>query len=140
MSSKLDRKTVYDFLSRILVGESETEALAMLKDIVVDYFVFDGRNPDATMDEYEREISYLMSQPDAPGQKISVIKKVRDETNMGLAEAKQFVESLMPGHPSYGKKMNLTDFTAGNGLNDVHNARIRAKLNKIAEDYRVDGV
>lgn len=132
---KVDRKAVHQFLNDLVAGQSTEEQVAMLKDIIVDEFCFQGIEDDKNLTDLEREVHAEMSQPDAGAKKIATIKKVREYTGMGLAEAKAFVESLTPGHPTYGVKPTNLGPLQKSMVTEHFLDQIGHKINKIAKDY-----
>jgi hypothetical protein len=88
----MNKLAAYKFLQQ-LVEKYPGDAVPMLQDIIVDYLLFphgDGENPPMTaLNELDREVADLMVDP---SQKIRAIKLVREKLNIGLKEAKDYVE------------------------------------------------
>lgn len=132
---KVDRKAVHQFLNDLVAGQPPQEQAAILKDIIVDEFCFSGIEDDKNLTDLEKEVHAEMSQPDAASKKIAVIKKAREVAGMGLAEAKAFVESLTPGHPTYGVRPSNLGPLQRSMITDHFLEQIGHRLNKIAKEY-----
>lgn len=132
--NQVDRAAVHAFLDSLVAGQSPEEKLAMLKDIMVDDFCFNGITEDQNVSALEVEVHETMKRD--PGKKITCIKEVREKTGLGLAEAKAFVESLQPGHPTYGiKPNNLGSGLSKSVITEQFLKNLGNRLNAIAKTY-----
>jgi hypothetical protein len=130
---RVDRQSVHDFFNALIAGQPVEEQVNILKDVMVDEFCFNGIVEDKKL---ESEVHEAIKAD--PGKKISIIKKVREETGLGLKEAKDFVESLTPGHPSFGVKPAIGSVKGGlqrSMITDHFLQQLAGRLNKIARDY-----
>lgn len=130
---KVDRQAVYDLLADIAANSAPEEQVAILKDIVVEEFCFKGITDDDNLTALAAEISESMKKN--PGQKIKNIKKVRDVTGMGLAEAKAYVEALTEGHPSYGHHPPSGSWTSSELRTEHYLRNLAERLNNVAKSY-----
>ncbi len=139
---KIDRKAVHAFFDTIISGESDAEKVLILKDLLVDEFCFGELLDVESFSDFTQKIAERMKNDSR--QKVMCIRDVRVRTGCGLLEAKKFVESLQPGHPTYGTVVNLP-FPIGEKedpglpqvMMDKFLERLVAKLNKLAVDYKV---
>lgn len=118
-----NRADIYKFLDR-LVNSNPDDAVGMLKDIIVGYWFFPNGDGSeyAELNDLEKEVSDLMNS----AKKIEAIKRVREVTGLGLAEAKNFVEQR--DWPT-GKKNDLSD--------DMKKRTVAKIISKLATDFRV---
>lgn len=144
MENKLTRQEIHNFLNRLLQGESANESVCILKEVIIDYFCFECKNPDVTVEDYIKDIRSIIKNTQSKGvtDKISWIKKVREDSGMGLAEAKYFIEALMEDAQDWESKIKASfpEFNLKNMLTDRIIQKARERLNKIADDYHVTGV
>jgi hypothetical protein len=90
--------------------------------------------------ELEAAVYAVMSSPQGASQKIQQIKLVREKTGLGLKEAKEFVESLTPGHPYYGQKQYRQIDRLLPTPQDYTDTALVNRLNKIARAYNRPGI
>jgi ribosomal protein L7/L12 len=132
--NQVDRAAVHAFLDSLVAGQSPEEKLAILKDIMVDEFCFNGLGDEQSVTALEADIHAILQRD--PGKKISCIKDVREKTGMGLAEAKAFVETLQPGHPTYGiNPGNRTTRVSKSVITEQFLKSLGNRLNAIAKTY-----
>jgi hypothetical protein len=110
---KLDKKKVHKLLDEIIAGKPPEEQAAVLKDIIVNEFCCIA--DELVLTDLEAEIHEAIRAD--PSQKIQ-------------AEAKEFVESLTPGHPNFGKRQSV-----GKLSDDYTHQKIAEKLDRIVKEY-----
>lgn len=90
----MNRKDAHQFFDRLVAGKPVEEQLAMLKEVIVDYWLFAGIQESLAneLGKIEQEVAVLMQN----NQKIPAIKQVRAATGLGLKEAKDWVEGNFP--------------------------------------------
>lgn len=124
MSSELplSRSMAYKFLAR-LVDKHPDDAIGILKDIIVGYWLFpNGDGAEfAQLTDLEKEVSNLM----ATGLKLQAIKRVREVTGLGLKDAKDYVEQRV--WPNSGNKL----------ATEMHDRTIGAILTRLSQDFNV---
>ena len=87
----MKKTEAYKFLQELLDNHPQDDAIGLLKDILVNYFMCSselGKGDDFLSPSVEKEVCELMKQ----NLKINAIKLVRDHTFCGLKEAKDYVE------------------------------------------------
>jgi ribosomal protein L7/L12 len=130
--NKVNRQSIHNFLNDLIGGESDSEKISILKDVIVNEFCFNGVEDDRNMSELETEIHTSMKTD--PSKKINCIKKVRDVTGIGLKEAKEYVEALSPGDPTYGSNPTAPRLIK-NQINDRYLVALAERINRLAKDY-----
>lgn len=125
----MDRAAAYKFLQE-LVARNPDDAVNTLQDIIVDYLLFpngEGDNgPPGIFTEMELEVAKLMGN----GQKIHAIKLVREQTGLGLAESKEYVENrIWPG----------VNGTKSEKAKELQIRYVQGVLDKISKDYNMKG-
>ena len=122
------RKQVYEFFTRLVSDLSPEEQAAVLMDILVNDFCFQGVREEYNIIHLEDEIreSLRAQGGERLNTKIACIKKVRQELGLSLLDSKLYVESLMPG----GEKFNPVKQA------EKHEAYLALMLEEIAAKYR----
>ena len=87
----MTKTEAYKFLQDLVGRHPQDDAVGLLKDILVNYFMCPselGKGDDFLSPSIEKEVCELMKQ----NLKINAIKLVRDHSLCGLKEAKDYVE------------------------------------------------
>jgi hypothetical protein len=131
MEKIIDKERAYQILDRLTDDKPLDEAVAVLKDVIVHHWFFYGCESRHVLFEdqpdlagHEDEIFELLR---AGNKKIEAIKLVRSLTNMGLKDAKDWVEAL---DPAKFPKRNTVESPA-------IQVRLRQLFQILSDDYSV---
>lgn len=137
----MNKKLAYKFLNE-LVEKYPNDAVFMLMDLIVDYFLFPtGDTPSATkaeIIELEKKLEGIKSSPyfgnGVASLKIVAIKEIREHLKCSLKEAKEFVEQRMDSEG----KLILTSAKINENLLKKQSEKSKLIIDKIRKDYRLE--
>lgn len=127
---KIDKNTIYKFLQKLTADRTAEEAVHLLQDIIVNNCIFPG---DGEQFVEPSDVDQKIAEYMAAGEKIQAVKYARDSMQLGLKEAKDYVESK--NWPEVCDRIGVSSLKlAGQGSLEKQIAAM-IWMEKVAKDY-----